>query len=621
MKRRELIQLASTGLAAASLAPLSNCRPHGGGARQRAGELGTGADDFILNEITVEALQGKMANGSETARSITERYLQRIAAIDRNGPGLNAVIEVNPDALPIAEALDRERAAGKWRGPLHGIPVMIKDNIDTADKMQTTAGSLALAGSIARQDSQVAKKLREAGAVILAKTNLSEWANFRGHRSTSGWSSRGGQTRNPYALNRNPCGSSSGSAVAVSANLCVLAIGTETNGSIVCPSSVNGIVGIKPTVGLIGRSGIIPISETQDTAGPMARTVRDAAILLGALAGVDDRDDKTQMGEGKSHCNYLPFLKEGGLKGARMGVGRGFMGFNEDVDRLMDEALVLMEGQGAELVEVDGKVAGGGGGDSFTIMLYEFKDGLNRYLAALDKNVKVKNLADVIGFNRGHAKQAMPFFQQEILELAEGKGDLQSGEYLEALDRSLKGAREEGIDRVMDEHQLDAIVAPTGGPAWVTDLVLGDRHGGGSSSPAARAGYPNVTVPMGVVHGLPVGLSFFGRAWSEPALLGLAYAYEQASGKRVVPTFRERVYVQGGALPTCHAEAGSHGENALARNSRFAKDSANLPYLSGHEVVPLGCQQRPPSPRPCLAIGIRCRMGCNAACKKGFETY
>lgn len=541
MKRREWIQLGSMGLATASLAPFSNCRPRGGGAQQRAGELGTVADDFLFNEITVEALQGKMADGSETAVSIAGRYLQRIAALDRSGPGLNAVIEINPDALSIAAALDRERTEGKCRGPLHGIPVMIKDNIDTADKMQTTAGSLALVGSIARQDSQVVKKLREAGAVILAKTNLSEWANFRGHRSTSGWSSRGGQTRNPYVLNRNPCGSSSGSAVAVSANLCVLAIGTETNGSIVCPSSVNGIVGIKPTVGLIGRSGIIPISDTQDTAGPMARTVRDAAVLLGALAGVDARDDKTQASEGKSHSNYLPFLKDDGLKGVRIGVGRGFMGFSEQVDLLMEEALGLMEGQGAELVEVDGRVASGGGGDSFTIMLYEFKHGLNRYLAALDEKVQVRNLADVISFNSDHAKEVMPFFQQEILEMAEGKGDLQSGEYLEALDRSLKGAREEGIDRVMDEHQLDAMVAPTGGPAWVTDLVLGDRHGGGSSSPASRAGYPNVTVPMGAVHGLPVGLSFFGRAWSEPVLLKVAYAYEMASRKRRVPTFRERL--------------------------------------------------------------------------------
>lgn len=541
MKRREFFHLASTGIAAASLVPLSNCRPRGGREQKRTGELGAAIDDFVLNEITVEVLQGKMADGSETAVSITERYLGRIAAIDQNGPGLNAVIEINPDALPLAEALDRERAEGKRRGPLHGIPVMIKDNIDTADKMQTTAGSLALAGSIASQDSQVAKKLREAGAVILAKTNLSEWANFRGHQSTSGWSSRGGQTHNPYVLNRNPCGSSSGSAVAVAANLCVLAIGTETNGSIVCPSSVNGIVGIKPTVGLIGRSGIIPISDTQDTAGPMARTVRDAAVLLGALVGVDARDDKTRASEGNSHSNYLPFLKDDGLEGVRIGVGRGFMGFSEQVDLLMEEALGLMEGQGAELVEVDGRVASGGGGDSFTVMLYEFKHGLNRYLAALDETVKVRNLADVISFNNDHAKEVMPFFQQEILEMAEGKGDLQSGEYLEALDRSLKGAREEGIDRVMDEHQLDAMVAPTGGPAWVTDWVLGDRHGGGSSSPAARAGYPNVTVPMGAVHGLPVGLSFFGRAWSEPVLLKVAYAYEQASRKRRVPEFRERV--------------------------------------------------------------------------------
>ncbi len=544
MKRRSFFQSASMAMATVSLASLDGCRPRGNKLRQGVKGFGTVDDDFTLNEITVEALQQQMADGSETARSITERYLQRIEAIDQSGPVLNAVIEINPNALSIADELDRERAEGKLRGLLHGIPVMIKDNIDTADKMQTTAGSLALAGSITSQDSQVAKKLREAGVVILAKSNLSEWANFRSFESSSGWSSRGGQTRNPYVLNRNPCGSSAGSAVAVAANLCALAIGTETNGSIVCPSSVNGIVGIKPTVGLVGRSGIIPISATQDTAGPMSRTVRDAAILLGALTGRDEDDARTLESEGKSHRDYLPFLQSSGLKGARIGVGKVYMGFNKGVDRLMVEALGVMEKQGAELIEVDGDVASGGGGDSFTIMLYEFKDGLNRYLAARGKEVKVKSLSDVIAFNREHQKEVMPYFQQEILEIAESKGDLKSEQYIEALEKSLRGSREEGIDRVMDDLRLDAIVAPTGGPAWVTDLVYGDRKGGGGcSSPAARAGYPHITLPMGAVHGLPVGLSFFGRAWSEPVLLKVAYAYEQASGKREAPTYRERVGV------------------------------------------------------------------------------
>lgn len=541
MKRRKFFQAASIGTAAVSLIPLSACRPRRKREQKGVERNGAAEDDFRLNEMTVDELQGRMGDGSETALSLVEAYLQRIETIDQSGLQLNAVIELNPDAISIADELDRERAEGKLRGPLHGIPVMIKDNIDTADKMQTTAGSLALSGSIAGQDSQVAKKLREAGAVILAKTNLSEWANFRSFKSSSGWSSRGGQTRNPYVTNRNPCGSSSGSAVAVASNLCALAIGTETNGSIVCPSSVNGIVGIKPTVGLIGRSGIIPISETQDTAGPMARTVRDAAILLGALAGEDDHDQRTLEGQGKSHHDYVSFLSSEGLKGARIGVGNGFMGFNVHVDRLMVEALELMEQQGAELVEVDEKVASGGGGDSFTVMLYEFKEGLNRYLSTTDDAVKVKSLSDVIEFNRKHAKKVMPYFQQEILEMAESKGDLQSEEYLEARERSLKGSREEGIDRVMNELELDAIAAPTGGPAWVTDLVSGDRNGGGSSSPAARAGYPNITLPMGDVHGLPVGISFFGKAWSEPVLLKVAYAYEQASGKRVAPTFRDRL--------------------------------------------------------------------------------
>ncbi len=537
MKRRKFFQTTTLGVTAASLLPVTGCKPSG----QRVDKFGTVDDDFDLNEITVAQLQEEMKSGSETARSIAEHYLQRIKAIDQNGLHLRAVIEINPDALSIADDLDRQRAEGKTRGPLHGIPVMIKDNIDTADKMMTTAGSLALAGSIAKTDSQVAKKLREAGALILGKTNLSEWANFRSVNSSSGWSSRGGQTKNPYVTSRTPCGSSSGSGVAVAANLCALAVGTETSGSLVSPSSVNGIVGIKPTVGLIGRSGIIPISETQDTAGPMARTVRDVAVLLGALTGTDDRDERTQESEGKRHHDYLPFLTEDGLKGARLGVPKSLMGFNRQVDQLIINALTLMEKQGAELIEVDGDVTNGGGGDSFTLMLYEFKDGLNRYLARTNKNVKVRTLADVIQYNRDHSEKVMPFFQQEFLLLAEEKGDLKSPEYLEAVARSLSGARENGIDRIVDQYRLDAIVGPTTGPAWVTDLVFGDRRGGGCAAPAARAGYPHITVPMGTIHTLPVGISFFGKAWAEPVLLKLAYAYEQASLHRAAPAFREQV--------------------------------------------------------------------------------
>ncbi|MFK5922595.1 MAG: amidase [Verrucomicrobiota bacterium] len=542
MERRKFFQSGSLAVIAGAISPLGGCRPREGGISSQVKGAIEGNDNFVFNEVTVEDLQQKMEGGSETARSIAEAYLQRIAVIDQAGPELRAVIEINPQALQIADELDRERAQGKLRGALHGIPVMIKDNIDTGDQMQTTAGSLALVGWMAKQDSQVARKLRQAGALILGKTNLSEWANFRSFASSSGWSSRGGQTKNPYVLNRTPCGSSAGSAVAVAANLCALAIGTETNGSVVCPSSMNGIVGIKPTVGLIGRSGIIPISETQDTAGSMARTVRDAAILLAALSGVDEDDARTLEGEGKSQQDYLPFLKKDGLEGARIGVGKGFMGFNGRVDQLMIEAFEWMEKQGAVLFEVEGTVAETGGGDSFTIMLYEFKEGLNRYLAECGEAVKVKSLAELIVFNKQNKQELMPFFQQEILEMAESKGDLQSEEYVTALQNSLKGARQEGIDRVMDDLQLDAIVAPTGGPAWVTDLVFGDRKGGGGcSSAAARAGYPHVTVPMGRVHGLPVGISFFGRAWSEPLLLKLAYAYEQGTGERRAPGFRKRV--------------------------------------------------------------------------------
>ncbi|MDN5202886.1 amidase [Fulvivirgaceae bacterium BMA10] len=496
---------------------------------------------FALEELTVAQLQEGMASGKYTAKSIAQLYLDRIAAIDQNGPKLNSVIELNPDALSIADQLDQERKEGKVRGPLHGIPVLIKDNIDTSDKMTTTAGTLVLQGSIAPQDSYVVQKLREAGAIILGKTNLSEWANFRSTRSSSGWSGRGGQTRNPYILNRNPCGSSSGSGAAVSANLCAIAIGTETNGSIVCPSSSNGVVGIKPTVGLVGRSGIIPISITQDTAGPMARTVSDAATLLGALTGIDPRDDRTLESEGKSFTDYTQFLDKDGLKGARIGIGRNFMGFHEKVDTLMEKAILAMKNAGATIIDLDEVTPNGMGRAGFDVLLYEFKDGVNKYLASLGPNAPVKTLKEVIEYNENNRDKSMPFFEQEILVMAEEKGDLNDEEYKKALDTILRLSREEGIDKVMDEHQLDAIIGPTGGPAWPIDVINGDHFGGGSSSPAARAGYPNITVPAGFINGLPVGISFFGRAYSEPTLIKLAFAYEQLTEHRRAPEFQEHI--------------------------------------------------------------------------------
>lgn len=493
--------------------------------------------EFDLNELTVTELQSRMENGTLTAKALTQQYLDRIKEIDQSGPMLYSVIEVNPDAISIAEQLDQERQQGNVRGPLHGIPVMIKDNIDTADKMLTTAGAIALDGNIASQDAFIVEKLRAAGAVLLGKTNLSEWANFRSTRSSSGWSSRGGQVKNPFILDRNPCGSSSGSGVAVSANLCAITIGTETNGSIVCPSSSNGIVGIKPTVGLWSRSGIIPISETQDTAGPMARTVRDGAILLGALTGVDPRDERTQESSGKFHQDYTQFLDEEGLNGARIGIGRSFMGFHEEVDRILEQAFELMKSKGATLIDIDEVEEWQGlGGAGYQVLLYEFKDGVNKYLKTAKPSTGVKNLADVIAFNKANSDWAMPYFKQEILEAAEEKGDLNTPEYRKAVKKTVEQSRK-GIDRIMQENKLDAIVAPTGGPAWCTDLINGDHFGGGSSSPAARAGYPNITVPAGFVYGLPLGLSFFGGAYSEPTLLKVSYAFERASQQRMAPAF------------------------------------------------------------------------------------
>ena len=493
--------------------------------------------DFVLNEVTIDILQQKMQKKEYTSRFITEQYLRRIENIDKSGPKLNAVIEINPDALTIADAMDRERAAGKVRGPMHGIPVLIKDNINTGDKMRTSAGSLAIADNIAKEDAFIIGKLREAGAVLLGKTNLSEWANFRSTRSTSAWSSRGGQTKCPYILDRNPSGSSAGSGSAASANLCAIAIGTETDGSIVSPSSVNGLVGIKPTVGLWSRTGIIPISATQDTAGPMGRTVKDAAILLGTLVGIDPDDSSTVSSRGKSFTDYTQFLDENGLKGKRIGIEKDSLKVNPDMDAIFQDAIKTMKDKGVIIVEVElYKQMKEAFGAQFTVLLYEFKDGLNKYLS--QANSKVKSLAQVIEFNKQNEATAMPFFRQEILEQAEAKGTLIEKEYTDALKKT-SGLTREAINKVMKENNLDAISAPTNGFACCIDLINGDYDNGFSfSSPAAMAGYPHITLPMGYAHSLPIGLSFISTAYKEADIIKLAYAYEQASKKRVAPKFR-----------------------------------------------------------------------------------
>jgi amidase len=524
-----------TGVAAAVLPAFSQ---PGGVAASAAPAAFPPLKPFELSEITVAKLQDAMRTGRLTARSIAEKYLARIEQVDKHGPALNAVIEVNPEALAIAGELDRERKARGPRGPLHGISILIKDNLGTCDRMMTTAGSLALVGARPAKDAFVVKKLREAGAVILGKANLSEWANIRSSHSTSGWSGRGGLTRNPYALDRNPCGSSSGSAVAVSANLCVLAIGTETDGSIVCPSGVNGIVGIKPTVGLVSRAGIIPIAHSQDTAGPMARTVTDAAILLGALAGVDEDDPATEASRDKALADYTKSLHPDGLRGARIGVVRKFFGISDAVDKLMNQAIEDMKGQGAVIVDPAELGTLDQLGDSeLLVLLYELRADLNSYLAALGPGAPVHTLREIIEFNERHREKEMPYFGQDLFIKAEAKGPLTQKEYLDALENNHRLTRREGIDALMEKLHLDALVAPTGGPAWVTDLVDGDHDTGGSSTPAAVAGYPNINVPVGFVFGLPVGISFFGKAYSEPTLLKLAYSFEQATRHRRAPQF------------------------------------------------------------------------------------
>ena len=494
---------------------------------------------FALEEATILDLQRDMVTGKRTARSITQQYLERIDSLDHRGPALHHMLDINPDALSIAQTLDRERSERKVRGPLHGIPILLKDNIDTGDRMTTTAGSLALEGSIARRDAFIARQLREAGAILLGKTNLSEWANFRSTHSSSGWSGRGGQGKNPYVLDRNPCGSSSGSGGAISANYAAGAVGSETDGSIVCPSAINGIVGIKPTLGLLSRSGIIPIAHSQDTAGPMARTVTDAALLLTVMAGLDPTDSATLGSRGHTRIDYTRSLDVNGLRGARIGVARKkFFGYSEAADRVVNEAIAVLKSRGAVIIDpADIPLAGTYDDSEFEVLLYEFKTDLNKYLAGLRPNVRARTMKDLIDFNERNRDREMPYFGQEIFLMAEKKGPLTQKKYRDALAKNLRSSRRLGLDAVMTKHRLDAIVAPTGSPAWPTDLVNGDHFTGASSTPAAVAGYPNINVPAGFASGLPVGMSIMGRAWSEPTLIRIAYAFEQATHHRKPPRF------------------------------------------------------------------------------------
>jgi amidase len=532
MKRREFLEVTSLASAGALVGPTS----------------GSLFGEFLQNaaartfdpaaEHSIRELQTLMAAGQVTAVEVTQRYLDRIDTIDRRGPALNSVIEINPEALTIAAALDAERKGGKLRGPLHGVPVLIKDNIDTADRMRTTAGSLALAESIPTRDAFLVERLRASGAILLGKTNLSEWANFRSSRSTSGWSGRGGLTRNPYALDRNCCGSSSGSGAAVAANLCAVAIGTETDGSIVCPATTNGLVGLKPTLGLVSRSGIIPIAASQDTAGPMTRSVADTALLLGAIAGVDARDAITARSGSHVVADYATFLDPAGLKGARLGVMRNYFGFHAEVDRVMESALDAMKQAGAVVIDPANLPTKGRFDDAeLEVLLFEFKDGLNKYLATLPASIRTRTLKDLIAFNEANKDREMPWFGQDLFIKAEAKGPLTTPAYVRARRRCVELSRTLGINAVMTKHRLDALIAPTGGPAWTTDLVNGDHYVGGSSTPAAVAGYPTITVPAGAISGLPVGLSFIGRPWTEGPLIRLAFAFEQATRARRLPRY------------------------------------------------------------------------------------
>ena len=537
MKRRTFIK--SSALAGSVLSSFLTGACQSGSNTPGSGNTNTlSGKKFELDGVSIEQLQQGMRDGVYTSRRLVELYLKRIEEIDKNGVKLNSIIELNPDALALADASDIARN-GRAVSPLHGIPFLVKDNIDTADRMMTTAGSLALSGHYARTDASIVTQLRQAGAVLLGKTNLSEWANFRSSRSSSGWSSRGGQTKNPYSLDRNPCGSSSGSAVAVAASLCAFSIGTETNGSITCPASINAIVGLKPTVGLLSRRGIIPISKTQDTAGPMTRTVTEAAIVLGALTATDDQDPITLARPQSPPSDYTEFLDADALQGKRIGVEKSFLKVHEKVDALLRNALEQMKNKGAIIVEVDHKERLKAIQDNeFKLLQYEFKDGLNRYLEG--KEIPVHSLQEIIAWNREHESETMPYFGQEILEASQERGGLDEEEYKSALHAVVTVSRH-SIDSVLQENKLDVLCGPATGPAWCTDLVNGDAFSGyGMGSGAAMAGYPSITVPLGEVHGLPVGLLFIGPAFAEPVLLGLAYAFEQASRNRRAPAFRER---------------------------------------------------------------------------------
>jgi amidase len=523
MKRRQFVQM---GMAAGVAAGMIK-------------EASAAVAGNIL-DAGVREQAARMQAGTLTAQGLARQYLARIAKLDKTGPHVNAIIELNPDALKIAAEMDAERKAGKVRGPLHGIPILLKDNIATADKMRTSAGSLALAGAPAVKDAHIVTQLRAAGAVILGKTNLSEWANMRSTHSTSGWSGRGGQTRNPHALDRNTSGSSSGSGAAIAACFATLAVGTETDGSIVSPSSTCGIVGFKPTLGLLSRSGIIPIAASQDTAGPMTRSVEDAALMLAAMLGNDSADPAMKDGVGKQF-DFARVLQAGALRGKRLGVARDFFGSNDGVDAIGEQALAVLRAQGAILVDVKVPNTDKYGESETEVLLYEFKPGLADYLKTYAPNAPIRNMEELIFFNSKHAAQEMPFFGQEHLVASAKKADLDTAAYQKAQRDNRRFAREEGIDQVLKEYKLDALVAPTGGPAWLTDYINGDHYGGSFSSPAAVAGYPHVTVPAGFVKGLPVGFSFVGTAWSDAEMLGLAYAYEQASKARRLPTFAATV--------------------------------------------------------------------------------
>lgn len=537
LSRRDFITYGAAGVAAALTAGTLSASA---ADAESSGDAGARTGDGV-KETTILELQQSMASGERTARFLTEAYLERIEEIDSAGPALNSVLALNPDALDIASALDRERQERGPRGALHGIPVLLKDNLETGDRMATTAGSLALAGSVAARDSFVAERLRGAGCVLLGKANLSEWANFRSSRSTSGWSGVGGQTRNPYALDRNPCGSSSGSGASVAASLCAAAIGTETDGSVVCPANANGIVGIKPTLGLVSRAGIVPLAHSQDTAGTMGRTVADATAMLTAIAGADSRDDATAASAQHLPADFAAFLLQDGLQGARLGVARNYTGFHEKCEALLENALAAMRSAGARVIDpIELPHRGDYGDAEYEVLLYEFKADLNNYLAQRP-SVQVKSLADLIDFNRSLADAEMPYFQQEVFEEAQEKGDLTEAPYQEALEKCKRLAGTEGIDAALKKDGLDAIVAITGGPAWLTDLVIGDHFLGGCSQPAAVAGYPHVTVPMGYVFGLPVNISFLSTAWSEPTLIRIAYAFEQLTQHRQAPRFLQTV--------------------------------------------------------------------------------